>query len=206
MATLPDAPGAYGHSEKHLSPPCSIVVTYRLSDKIKTLWHEIAPGVDVDLTFRTEKLQIGDATNAPQAQVQTNASFAGREATKLATPMETLAEKANRADATFLGKVTKVSSFDIAVTRDMIDLVPKMSAPLAATVMVQEQLGLALNRAGRGDDAEKALLDVIARRGPSSETYGLLGRVYKDRWEAALKSGDTLLARGTLDKAIDAYV
>jgi len=90
--------------------------------------------------------------------------------------------------------------------RDMIDLVPKMSAPLAATVMVQEQLGLALNRAGRGDDAEKALLDVIARRGPSSETYGLLGRVYKDRWEAALKSGDTLLARGTLDQAIDAYV
>jgi tetratricopeptide (TPR) repeat protein len=88
----------------------------------------------------------------------------------------------------------------------MITLVPKMSPPLAATVMVQEQLGLALNRAGRGGEAEKVLTDLIARRGPSSETYGILGRVYKDRWEAALKAGDTFLARGFLDKAIDAYI
>jgi hypothetical protein len=72
--------------------------------------------------------------------------------------------------------------------------------------MVQEQLGLALNRAGRGDGAEKVLLDVITKRGPSSETYGILGRVYKDRWEAAAKAGETLLARGLLKKAIDAYL
>jgi tetratricopeptide (TPR) repeat protein len=90
--------------------------------------------------------------------------------------------------------------------QEMIDLVPKMSPPLAATVMVQEQLGLALNRAGRGDGAEKVLLDVITKRGPSSETYGILGRVYKDRWEAAAKAGETLLARGLLKKAIDAYL
>jgi len=43
-------------------------------------------------------------------------------------------------------------------------------------------------------------------RGPSSETYGLLGRVYKDRWEGALKKGETTLARGLLDKAIHAYL
>jgi tetratricopeptide (TPR) repeat protein len=89
---------------------------------------------------------------------------------------------------------------------DMIALAQKMSAPLAATVMVQEQLALALNRAGQGEQAEKILLDLIHRRGPSSETYGLLGRVYKDRWDAALKSGDQLLARGTLEKAISAYL
>jgi hypothetical protein len=52
----------------------------------------------------------------------------------------------------------------------MIDLVPKMSQPLAATVMVREQLGLALNRVGRGDEAERVLLDLIASRGRSSET------------------------------------
>lgn len=89
---------------------------------------------------------------------------------------------------------------------DMISLVPKMAPPLAATVLVQEQLGLALNRAGRGDEAERVLLDLIARRGPSSETYGILGRVYKDRWERALKDGDTFLARGQLNKAIEAYL
>jgi len=89
---------------------------------------------------------------------------------------------------------------------EMIALVEKMSAPLAATVLVQEQLGLALNRANRGEEAERVLLDLIANRGPSSETYGILGRVYKDRWEAALKAGEKALARGLLDKAIDAYL
>ena len=92
---------------------------------------------------------------------------------------------------------------------DMIELARKMPEPLATTTMVQEQLGLALNRAGRGEEAEKVLLDLIERRGRSSETYGILGRVYKDRWEAATqaaKDGKSMKARGLLDKAIDAYL
>jgi hypothetical protein len=89
---------------------------------------------------------------------------------------------------------------------DMIVLGQKMSTPLAATVLVQEQLGLALNRANRGKEAEEILLALIASRGPSSETFGLLGRVYKDRWEAALKAGEKALSRGLLEKSIDAYL
>jgi len=88
----------------------------------------------------------------------------------------------------------------------MIELVPRMSPPLAATALVREQFALALNRAGRGDEAEQVLLGLIASRGPSSETYGLLGRVYKDRWEAASKAGDRPLARGLLNQAIAAYL
>lgn len=88
---------------------------------------------------------------------------------------------------------------------DMVGLVERMPRELVSTVMVQEQLGLALNRAGKGDEAEKVLLALIENRGPSSETYGILGRVYKDRWEAAAKDGKSLQARGLLDKAIDAY-
>jgi tetratricopeptide (TPR) repeat protein len=90
--------------------------------------------------------------------------------------------------------------------QDMIALVKEMSVPLAETVMVQEQLGLALNRAGRGDEAERVLTKLIEKQGPSSETYGILGRVYKDRWESAEKSGNKYLARGLLEKAIDAYL
>jgi tetratricopeptide (TPR) repeat protein len=89
---------------------------------------------------------------------------------------------------------------------NMIALVARMAPPLAETVMVLEQLGLALNRAGRGEEAERVLLELIARRGPSSETYGILGRVYKDRWKAATKVGNPPLARGLLNKAIDAYL
>ena len=89
---------------------------------------------------------------------------------------------------------------------EMIALVKKMSPPLAATVMVQEQLALALNRQKKGEEAERVLLELLKQRGPSSETYGILGRVYKDRWEAALKAGKEPLARGLLDKAIEAYL
>ena len=81
----------------------------------------------------------------------------------------------------------------------------RMPPPLAATVMVQEQLALALNRAGRGEDAERVLTALLENRGPSSETYGILGRVYKDRWEAAARAGDRFRARSFLDKAIEAY-
>jgi MAP3K TRAFs-binding domain len=87
----------------------------------------------------------------------------------------------------------------------MIDLVGDMPEPLRSTVMVQEQLGFALNRAGRGEEAERVLLDLIERRGPSSETLGLLGRVYKDRWEAVAKSGGSLKAKALLGKAVNAY-
>jgi tetratricopeptide (TPR) repeat protein len=89
--------------------------------------------------------------------------------------------------------------------RRMLELAEKLPRPLAETVMVQEQLALALNRDQQGDRAEKILLELLARRGPSSETYGILGRVYKDRWEAAARQGNSMLARGLLAKAIDAY-
>jgi tetratricopeptide (TPR) repeat protein len=88
---------------------------------------------------------------------------------------------------------------------DMIDLVDRMPRPLQRAVMVREQQALALNRAGRGDEAERVLKDLISERGPSSETYGILGRVYKDRWEKAASEGNAFLAEGELSKAVDAY-
>jgi tetratricopeptide (TPR) repeat protein len=90
--------------------------------------------------------------------------------------------------------------------QEMAELVGKMPRPLASTVMVQEQLALALNRLGRRDEAERVLNELLESRGPSSETYGILGRVYKDRWEEAQKRGSRVIARGLLDKAISTYL
>jgi hypothetical protein len=87
---------------------------------------------------------------------------------------------------------------------DMIALAENMPQPLRQTVLVQEQQALALNRAGNGVRAEQVLKDVLTRHGASSETYGLLGRVYKDRWEAAAKANE-LSAAALLDQAIEAY-
>lgn len=90
--------------------------------------------------------------------------------------------------------------------QEMIALAEKMSRPLAATVMIQEQLALALNRDGQGEKAEQVITDLLKQRGASSESYGILGRIYKDRWEAALKDANKFLARGLLDKAAEAYL
>jgi hypothetical protein len=94
----------------------------------------------------------------------------------------------------------------VSAWKDMIAQYEKMPPPLAATVMVKEQLALALNRDEQGERAEKVLLDLLKRRGSSSETCGILGRVYKDRWERALKSDQPALAQGLLRKAIYAYL
>jgi hypothetical protein len=88
----------------------------------------------------------------------------------------------------------------------MVRLSKAMSRHLQETVIVQEQLGLALNRIGEGQEAERVLEDLLKRRGPSSETYGILGRVYKDRWSAEVKDGSKVKAHGYLKKAVDAYL
>src|SRR4051794_37097732 len=78
--------------------------------------------------------------------------------------------------------------------------------PWPKTPLVREQLGLALNRLGRRDEAERVLLTLIQERGSSSETYGILGRVYKDQWNDARAAGEDFLAAGLLEKAIEAYL
>jgi hypothetical protein len=103
---------------------------------------------------------------------------------------------------------------------DMIRLAAEMPPPLARTVMVQEQLALALNREagervkqgdGKGAKAlrERAIAilnELISKRGPDSETNGILGRVYKDCWDEAQSAGNTAAAVGWLRKAINAYL
>ena len=115
-----------------------------------------------------------------------------------------------------LGKIADVESgvvIDLFLSyratsawQEMVSLVEKMAPPLAGTVLVREQLGLALNRLKRRDEAEAVLTKLIEERGPSSETLGILGRVFKDRWKDAKRSGDEILAQGYLDRAIEVYL
>jgi len=88
---------------------------------------------------------------------------------------------------------------------EMIALHARMPKELQQARLVREQLGFALNRVGRSEEAERVLLDVIKEFGQSSETNGLLGRVYKDLWEMAKGEGRSMEARGYLKRAIAAY-
>ncbi|MCR9096660.1 MAG: DUF4071 domain-containing protein [bacterium] len=94
----------------------------------------------------------------------------------------------------------------------MIAVVEDMPQTLKRQVFVREQLGFAHNRrAGEtknpADRAEalRVLSEVEDQQGPSSETCGLIGRIHKDSWNAALEAGDPLGAAGHLKMAIAAY-
>jgi hypothetical protein len=50
------------------------------------------------------------------------------------------------------------------------------------------------------------LLQLIARHGPSSESYEIPGRVYKDRWDEARQAGKQFLSDDLIKKAIEAYL
>ena len=93
-----------------------------------------------------------------------------------------------------------ISAFD-----RIVELCPKLDAALQRTQLVREQWAMALNRVGRDREAEEMLTQLIAERGPSSETNALLGRIHKDRWTKALAAGETFAAKGHLKKAIAAY-
>jgi hypothetical protein len=94
---------------------------------------------------------------------------------------------------------------DVKAHAAMIDLYERMPQPLQRAKMMREQYGFALNRVERFGDAEQVLQGVIEEYGPSSETNGLLGRIYKDRWEAASQAKRPA-AQGLLRRAIDTYV
>lgn len=94
---------------------------------------------------------------------------------------------------------------DVESHAAMVELYERMPPPLQRAKMIREQLGFALNRVERFDDAETVLKEVIAEFGPSSETNGLLGRIYKDRWTKAKEAGRPE-ARSLLRRAIDTYL
>jgi tetratricopeptide (TPR) repeat protein len=95
----------------------------------------------------------------------------------------------------------------------MIAVHNQMPIALQRQILVREQLAFAYNRragasgnAADRDEALRILNEVEAQQGASSETCGLIGRIFKDRWEAAKMGDDAIAAAGYLTRAIDAYV
>jgi hypothetical protein len=112
------------------------------------------------------------------------------------------------------------SYVDVSAWGDAVDLVAAMPAVLRRASHIRDRQAFALNRLGRHTEAEVILLQLIDERGPDSETYGLLGRVYEDQWQDALRhpavrrskrrdpnrQGRTRPAEVLLDRAIEAYL
>ena len=86
----------------------------------------------------------------------------------------------------------------------VVEFVERLPKTLRRQVLIREQYGLALNRVGRSDEAEAVLKELIEEHGPSPETCGILGRVYKDRYDKAAGVG-SVTAAAFLDQAIEMY-
>jgi len=98
-----------------------------------------------------------------------------------------------------------------AARRDMVALFEQLPLSLQQTRFLREQYAAQLNELAADDPtyrskAERILREIIDKQGASSETNGLLGRVYKDQYVARQAAGDKFGARGFLDQAIDSYV
>jgi hypothetical protein len=99
-----------------------------------------------------------------------------------------------------------VSYRAVGAHQKMIDIIQRLDRTLSRTTMVRELLAFAQNKLGLSREAEETLKQVISIQGPSSETNGLLGSVYKARWEKAAEAGETYTAKACLKQAINAYV
>jgi len=80
--------------------------------------------------------------------------------------------------------------------------------PSAHTAESRQLLALALNRRNRTGDRDRAIELMeqhVAQTGGDSETFGILGRIYKDRYDEAVADGNSDDAKAHLDRAIHAY-
>lgn len=94
---------------------------------------------------------------------------------------------------------------DLMAWSEMIQLCQEMPLDLHKTILVQEQKAFALNRLGKREEATTVLKSLITEFGESSETCGLLGRVYKDQYKDAKNTNKPILSKAALQESIKYY-
>lgn len=117
-----------------------------------------------------------------------------------AGPRETPAGEPHEMMALFLGYR------DAQAWSEMDAVYRAMPQSMREMTVVRQQRAFALNRGGDHEAAERLLREQMAEDGASPESYGLMGRVFKDRMEAAHSSGDRARAAEMLGMAIDHYL
>jgi MAP3K TRAFs-binding domain len=95
----------------------------------------------------------------------------------------------------------------------MIEVYGQLPEFLQGQVTVRQQLAFAHNRRAEQDhdpaDRRRALeilRELRKKQGPTSETSGLIGRIFKAQWEETRARGELANARGLLKEAIASYV
>lgn len=97
---------------------------------------------------------------------------------------------------------------DASAWGELVRYADELPPEVANAPEVMQLLALALNRRGESGDQERAIAlmeQLIAETGGDSESYGTLGRIYKDRYEEHKRDGRFEEAAEALDSAIRYY-
>ncbi|MCA1760716.1 MAG: DUF4071 domain-containing protein, partial [Bacteroidales bacterium] len=107
-----------------------------------------------------------------------------------------------------------ISYRNIEAFNEMMDFIKELPRYVFETVMVQEQYAFVLNRNGSKakpldivmiNEAETVLRKLETDGKASSESYGIWGRIYKDKFERAYNAGSKGEAKGHLKNALKYY-
>lgn len=97
---------------------------------------------------------------------------------------------------------------DLSAWDRLITLANEAPTEVAQSPEVRQLLALALNRRSGPGDQERAIIlmeQLLSETDGDSETYGILGRIYKDRYDQAKARGDQTDAAINLQHAIEHY-
>jgi len=94
---------------------------------------------------------------------------------------------------------------DMSAWKDLVVLAEAIPENLKKNPDVQQLYALALNRLGEQDKAIGIMEHLISQTGGDAESYGILGRIYKEKYENSKKSNDSSLTQIFLDEAIYNY-
>lgn len=177
-----------------------LLAAKRGRDKDSPLWQLLEDYPNI----AHEKTDIFRARVAYAARVKADLAAARKQGRDAIEKIERTLEDLNDEEAGIVVDLL-LSYRGVEAWDDMERVFGLMNPVLASTVLVREQRAFALNRSGHSEQAEEVLAHLIDERGPSSETYGILGRVYKDRWAQAVKDGARVKAQGALRQVIETY-
>jgi hypothetical protein len=174
----------------------------RLSEAIQTARngatdspvHTLVPGLIVSLPA---ELPARSATDSFRARLLDVRRLPREDAIDAIRSMEKRLETVWLRERQLLNDVL-LAYRDVAAWDEIVRLTSALPPELRDDPGIVQQRALALNRRGERDAAEHELRALVARTGGDSETFGLIGRIRKDRWN---DTGDAL----HLDSAIDAY-
>ena len=97
---------------------------------------------------------------------------------------------------------------DLSEWDKVISLAEDAPPTVAQSPEVRQMLALALNRRGKSGDQDRAISlmeQQIQETGGDSESFGILGRIYKDRYDQAKLKKSPAEAAENLDRALNYY-